>query len=85
MCAPSMPPPPEPSTRLSRVVPQEACFSTDTSVMPYLSKNPLTLAMISGAESVRAIKPSLAVGVSGGSVEASVGTSAGADASFDPP
>ncbi|MDI9738660.1 ABC transporter substrate-binding protein, partial [Stutzerimonas stutzeri] len=29
----------EPSTRLSRVVPQEDCLSTSTSVIPYLAKN----------------------------------------------
>src|SRR3954469_13249766 len=44
MCAPSMPLPAEPSTRLSRVVPQEACLSTSTSGMPYLAKRPFSFA-----------------------------------------
>ena len=61
---PSMPFFAEPSTRLSRVVPQEDCLSTSTSVMPYLAKNPFSAATNSGAASVRAIKPSLALVVS---------------------
>ena len=65
MCAPSMPLPAEPSTRLSRVVPHEACFTTSTSGMPYLAKRPFSLATISGAESVSAMKPSTALVVSG--------------------
>ena len=48
ICAPSMPLPSEPSTRLSRVVPQEACFCTSTSGMPYLAKMPFSLATNSG-------------------------------------
>src|SRR3989338_2643257 len=64
MCAPSMPFFAEPSTRLSRVVPQEDCLSTSTSVMPYLAKKPFSAATNSGAASVRAIKPSLALVVS---------------------
>ncbi|MCY1242240.1 hypothetical protein D9M72_551910 [compost metagenome] len=60
-----MPAPAEPSTRLSRVVPQDACLTTSTSVMPCLSKNPFSLAMINGAESVRAMKPRTALVVSG--------------------
>src|SRR3981081_4638345 len=39
MCAPSMPPEPEPSTTLSRVVPHDACLAMLASVMPYLSKS----------------------------------------------
>src|SRR6185503_3097325 len=65
MCAPSMPLPAEPSTRLSRVVPHEACLTTSTSGMPYLAKSPFSFAMISGAESVSAMKPSTALVVSG--------------------
>src|SRR3954469_21002389 len=65
MCAPSMPLPAEPSTRLSRVVPQEACLVTSTSGMPYLAKSPFSLATISGAESVSAMNPSTALVVSG--------------------
>ena len=64
MCAPSMPPPPEPSTRLSRVAPHEACFATSTSGMPYLANSPFSLAMISGEASVRAMKPSVTLSVS---------------------
>ena len=64
MCAPSMPPPPEPSTRLSRVVPHDACLATLTSVMPYLSNSPFSLAMISGEASVSAMKPSVTLLVS---------------------
>ena len=62
--APSMPFFAEPSTRLSRVVPQDDCLSTSTSDMPYLAKNPFSAATNSGAASVRAIKPSLALVVS---------------------
>src|SRR5690242_8745081 len=65
MWLPSMPPPPEPSTRLSRVPAQEACFKTSTSGMPYLAKMPRSLAMISGEASVRAMKPRRALAVSG--------------------
>ncbi len=54
----------EPSTRLSRVVPQDDCLSTSTSVIPYLAKKPFSAATNSGAASVRAIKPSLALLVS---------------------
>ena len=65
MCAPSMPLPSEPSTRLSRVVPHDACFSTSTSGMPYLAKMPFSFATNSGAASVSAMKPSLAPFTSG--------------------
>ena len=65
--APSMPLPSEPSTRLSRVVPQEACLATVTSVMPYLSNRPFSLATNRGAASVSAMKPSVALLVSGAS------------------
>jgi hypothetical protein len=65
MCAPSMPPAPEPSTMLSRVVPHEACLATLASVMPYLSKIFFSLAMISGEESVSAMKPNVTLLVSG--------------------
>src|SRR3990167_7117028 len=61
---PSMPFFAEPRTRLSRVVPQDDCLSTSTSVMPYLAKKPFSAATNSGAASVRAIKPSLALVVS---------------------
>ena len=60
-----MPPEPEPSTMLSRVVPHEACLATLASVMPYLSKIFFSLAMISGEESVSAMKPSVTLLVSG--------------------
>ena len=59
MWAPSMPLPSEPSTRLSRVVPQEACFATSTSGMPYFANMPFSLATNSGAASVSAMKPSV--------------------------
>src|SRR5689334_10495756 len=65
ICAPSMPLPSEPSTKLSRVVPQEACFCTSTSGMPYLAKMPFSLATNSGEASVSAMKPSLAPFTSG--------------------
>src|SRR6266436_2296599 len=65
MCAPSIPLPSEPSTRLSRVVPHEACFCTSTSGMPYLAKMPFSLATNSGAASVNAMNPSLAAVTSG--------------------
>src|SRR3954471_21119470 len=65
ICAPSMPLPSEPSTRLSRVVPHEACFCTSTSGMPYLAKMPFSLATNSGDASVSAMKPSLAAFTSG--------------------
>src|SRR5215831_2297611 len=48
MCAPSMPPAPEPSTILSRVVPHEACLAMLVSVMPYLSNSFFSLATMSG-------------------------------------
>ena len=44
MCAPSMPLPSPPSTRLSRVAPQEACLATSTSGIPCLAKSPFSLA-----------------------------------------
>jgi hypothetical protein len=65
MCAPSMPPAPEPSTMLSRVVPHEACLATLASVMPYLSNSFFSLAMISGEASVSAMKPKVTLLVSG--------------------
>src|SRR5216683_999045 len=40
MCAPSMPPPSDPSTRLSRVAAHEACLATSTSGRPYLVNRP---------------------------------------------
>ncbi len=55
MCAPSMPFEAEPSTRLSRVAPHDACFRTSTSGNPYLAKKPFSLATMSGAASVSAI------------------------------
>ena len=55
MCAPSMPLPSEPSTRLSRVAPHEACLATSTSGMPCLAKMPFSLAMKSGDASVSAM------------------------------
>lgn len=67
MCAPSMPPPLEPSSKLSRVTGQDACFAICTSFMPYFSNKPFSLAIISGAESVRAMNPNLAVVTSGAS------------------
>jgi hypothetical protein len=60
-----MPPAPPPSTRLSRVVPHDACLATLASVMPYLSNSFFSLAMISGEESVSAMKPSVTLLVSG--------------------
>src|SRR5262245_59036034 len=65
MWAPSMPLASDPSTRLSRVVPHEACFCTSTSGMPCLAKKPLSLATNSGPASVSAMKPSFALVVSG--------------------
>src|SRR5947209_5810903 len=65
MCAPSMPLPSPPSTRLSRVAPQDACFCTSVSGTPYLAKIPFSLATNSGAASVSAMKPSLAPFTSG--------------------
>ena len=65
MCAPSIPLPAEPRTRLSRVVPQDACFATSTSGMPCLAKRPFSLAMISGDASVSAMNPSTAFVTSG--------------------
>ena len=64
MWAPSMPLRAEPSTRLSRVVPQDDCLSTSTSVMPCLAKKPFSSATKSGAASVSAMNPSLAFVVS---------------------
>ncbi len=60
-----MPPLLEPSTRLSRVVPQLDCFSTSTSLMPCFLKKPFSSATNSGAASVNAMKPSFALVVSG--------------------
>src|SRR5471030_744239 len=60
-----MPPASEPSTRLSRVVPHEACLAMSASVTPYLSKIFFSLAMISGEASVSAMKPSFTLLVSG--------------------
>ena len=60
MWAPSMPPRSLPSSRLSRVTAQEVCFTTFVSGMPCLANRPFSLAMISGALSVRAMKPSVA-------------------------
>ena len=60
-----MPLPSPPSTRLSRVAPREACFTTSTPGMPYLAKMPFSLATNSGAASVSAMKPRLAFVVSG--------------------
>src|ERR687886_562670 len=60
MCAPSIPPDAEPSLMLSRVTGHDFCFSSWTSFIPYFSKRPFSLAIISGAESVRAINPNLA-------------------------
>src|SRR3954464_12951816 len=65
ICAPSMPLPSEPRTRLSRVVPHDACFCTSTSGMPYFAKMPFSLATNSGDASVSAMKPSLAPFTSG--------------------
>src|SRR5438128_612577 len=65
MWAPSIPLPAEPSTRLSRVVAQEACLATSTPVIPYLANSPFSAATISGEASVRAMKPSVALVVSG--------------------
>lgn len=67
MWAPSMPPLSEPSSKLSRVTGQDACLVTCTSFMPYLANNPFSWAMIKGAESVRAMNPSLAAVTSGAS------------------
>src|SRR5258708_6875903 len=60
-----MPPEAEPSTMLSRVVPHDACLATLASVMPYLSKIFFSLATISGAASVSAMKPRVTLLVSG--------------------
>ena len=65
ICAPSMPLPSEPSTRLSRVVPHDACLATSTSGMPYLANNPLSLATNSGPASLNAMNPSVALVTSG--------------------
>ena len=43
---------------------QDFCLLTSTSVIPYLVKKPFSLAIIKGAESVKAINPNLAVVVS---------------------
>src|SRR5437588_859606 len=45
-------------SRLSRVLAQEACFTTST-LRPYCLKRPSSEAMTSEAQSVRAMKPSL--------------------------
>ena len=60
-----MPLPSEPSTRLSRVVPHEACLATSTSGMPYLANSPLSLATNSGPASLSAMNPSIALVTSG--------------------
>src|SRR4051812_32618568 len=65
MWAPSMPPRSDPSTRLSRVAAQDACLVTSMSGRPYLVNRPFSLAMITGEESVRAMKPSRALETSG--------------------
>ena len=65
MCAPSIPLPSPPSTRLSRVAPHEACFCTSTPGMPCLANRPLSLATNSAPASVSAMKPRLALVVSG--------------------
>ena len=67
MCAPSIPPPVDPVSKLSRVTGQEACLTTETSFIPYLANKPFSLAIIKGAESVRAMNPNLAVVTSGAS------------------
>ena len=59
-----------PSTRLSRVAPQEACFRTSTSGMPCLANRPFSAAMMSGAASVSAMKPIFAPFTSGSAVAA---------------
>ena len=43
---------------------QDFCLLISTSVIPYLVKKPFSLAIIKGAESVKAINPNLAVVVS---------------------
>ena len=65
MCAPSMPLPSPPSTRLSRVAPHEACLATSTSGIPCLAKSPFSLATNSAPASVSAMKPSVAFFTSG--------------------
>src|SRR5437868_3919320 len=65
ICAPSMPLPSEPSTKLSRVVPHDACLATSTSGMPYLANSPLSLATNSGPASLSAMNPSVALVTSG--------------------
>src|SRR3954469_18308759 len=65
ICAPSMPLPSEPSTRLSRVVPHDACLATSTSGIPCLAKNPLSLATNNGPASLNAMNPSVALVTSG--------------------
>ena len=65
ICAPSMPLPAEPRTKLSRVAPHEACFKTSTLPTPYLAKRPFSFAIIKGEESVSAMKPSFAASISG--------------------
>src|SRR4051812_874487 len=59
-----MPPLLAPSSILSRVVAQDACLASLTSVRPYLANKPFSLAMISGDASVRAMKPKVTVLVS---------------------
>src|SRR6185369_4153540 len=65
-----MPPCPPPNSILSRVVLQVACLASLTSGMPNLANSPFSLATISGEESVRAIKPKVALVVSGASAVA---------------
>ena len=60
-----MPLPSPPSTRLTRVAPHEACLATSTSGMPYLANRPFSLATNSGAASVSAMKPRVALVTSG--------------------
>src|SRR5512135_3605294 len=65
MWAPSIPLPADPRTRLSRVVAHDACLATSTLPTPYLAKSPFSAATISGAASVSAMKPRIALSVSG--------------------
>src|SRR5438477_10897989 len=65
ICAPSMPLPAEPSTRLSRVVLHEACFCTLTLGMLYLANIALFLATNMGPASLRPMKAGFAVLTSG--------------------
>ena len=74
-----MPLPAEPSTRLSRVVPHDACFVTSTSGMPCFEKKPFSFAMINGEASVSAMKPKTALVTSGFAAAAYSGRSARPD------